>query len=94
MIYYVLVLPVEGILKMINISEEASQKIQQALIGRGKGLGIRVSIHTTGCSGLAYRLDFPVWSTRLVTVLLFLSFPFAVALGYLIAHCCLEEKAV
>jgi phage shock protein C len=29
-----------------------------------------------------------------VTVLLFLSFPFAVALGYLIAHCCLEEKAV
>lgn len=46
------------------------------------------------CSGLAYRLDFPVWSTRLVTVLLFLNFPFAVALGYLIAHCCLEEKAV
>ena len=58
MIYYVLVLPVEGILKMINISEEASQKIQQALIGRVKGLGIRVSIHTTGCSGLAYRVEF------------------------------------
>ncbi|WP_338411621.1 PspC domain-containing protein [Pseudoalteromonas nigrifaciens] len=44
------------------------------------------------CSGLAQRLDLPVWSTRLVTILLFLSFPFAIALGYLIAHCCLEEK--
>ncbi|MDO6834364.1 PspC domain-containing protein [Pseudoalteromonas carrageenovora] len=45
------------------------------------------------CSGLAHRLDFPVWATRLVTILLFLSFPFAVALGYFIAHCCLEDKA-
>jgi len=45
------------------------------------------------CSGLARRLDFPVWPTRLVTILLFISFPFAVALGYLIAHCCLEERA-
>jgi phage shock protein C len=46
------------------------------------------------CSGLAYRLDFPVWVTRLVTILLFLSFPFVVALGYFIAHCCLEEKHI
>ncbi|XQF89500.1 PspC domain-containing protein [Pseudoalteromonas espejiana] len=46
------------------------------------------------CSGLAHCLDFPVWATRLATVLLFLSFPFAVALGYFIAHCCLEEQAL
>ncbi|MBH0026677.1 MULTISPECIES: PspC domain-containing protein [unclassified Pseudoalteromonas] len=44
------------------------------------------------CSGLAHRLDFPVWATRVVTILLFLSFPFAIALGYFIAHCCLEDK--
>ena len=44
------------------------------------------------CSGLAQRLGLPVWSTRLVTILLFLSFPFAIALGYFIAHCCLENK--
>ena len=44
------------------------------------------------CSGLAHRLDFPVWATRVVTILLFLSFPFAVALGYFIVHCCLENK--
>ena len=44
------------------------------------------------CSGLVQRLDLPVWSTRLVTFLVFLSFPFVVGLGYLIAHCCLEEK--
>jgi phage shock protein C len=44
------------------------------------------------CSGLAHRFGFPVWSTRLVTVLLFLNFPFAVVLGYFIAHCCLATK--
>ena len=43
---------------MINITDEASQKIQQALISRGKGIGIRLSIRTTGCSGLAYRVEF------------------------------------
>jgi phage shock protein C len=46
------------------------------------------------CSGLAHRLDFPVWSTRLVTLLLLFSFPFAIALGYFVAHCCLEDKSL
>ena len=43
---------------MIHVTEEASQKIQQALINRGKGIGIKISIRTTGCSGLAYRVEF------------------------------------
>ncbi|MBQ4832938.1 PspC domain-containing protein [Pseudoalteromonas sp. MMG010] len=46
------------------------------------------------CSGLAQRLDLPVWSTRLVTLLLFLSFPVGVLIGYLVAHCCLEDKVI
>jgi phage shock protein C len=45
------------------------------------------------CSGLAQRLNLPIWSTRLVMLLLLLSFPFVVALGYFIAHCCLAEKS-
>lgn len=44
------------------------------------------------CSGLAQTLSLPVWSTRLVTFLVFLSFPVVVGVAYLIAHCCLEEK--
>ncbi|WP_372762505.1 PspC domain-containing protein [Pseudoalteromonas sp.] len=44
------------------------------------------------CSGLAQRLDFPIWSTRLVVLLLLVSFPLMVAIGYFIAHCCLTEK--
>lgn len=43
---------------MIVLTEEASQKIQQALMSRGKGIGVRLSVRTTGCSGLAYRVEF------------------------------------
>ena len=43
---------------MITITEKASTKIKQIITKRGKGLGIRISVHTTGCSGLAYRVEF------------------------------------
>ena len=43
---------------MINITELASKKVQQTLAKRGKGLGIRVGVKTTGCSGLAYVLEY------------------------------------
>ena len=43
---------------MISITEEASKKIQSNLQKRGRGLGIRVGIRTTGCSGLAYTLEY------------------------------------
>ena len=39
---------------MISLTETAATKIQQQLDKRGKGLGIRVGVKTTGCSGLAY----------------------------------------
>ncbi|NMR26223.1 PspC domain-containing protein [Pseudoalteromonas sp. NEC-BIFX-2020_015] len=44
------------------------------------------------CSGLAQRLDLPVWVTRLVTILMLIQFPLVIGAGYLIAHCCLESK--
>lgn len=43
---------------MINITEKAAKKVQQTISKRGKGLGIRVGVRTTGCSGLAYVLEF------------------------------------
>jgi len=36
----------------------ASVKIQQQLANRGRGLGIKIGVKTTGCSGLAYTLEF------------------------------------
>jgi len=43
---------------MIIVTEKASKKIQQTIQKRGKGLGIRVGVKTTGCSGLAYVLEY------------------------------------
>jgi len=43
---------------MITITEEASKRIKQNLAKRGKGVGIRIGVKTTGCSGLAYVLEY------------------------------------
>lgn len=43
---------------MIQATDVAISKIRQQLNKRGKGLGIRVGVKTTGCSGLAYVLEF------------------------------------
>ena len=43
---------------MISLSEKAAAKIKQQLERRGKGLGIRIGVRTTGCSGLAYVLEY------------------------------------
>lgn len=43
---------------MITVTETATNKIQKQLSKRGKGLGIRLGVKTTGCSGLAYVLEY------------------------------------
>jgi iron-sulfur cluster assembly protein len=43
---------------MISLTRKAVSKIQQQLDRRGKGLGIRIGVKTTGCSGLAYVLEY------------------------------------
>lgn len=43
---------------MISLTSTAAEKIKQQLQRRGRGLGIRVGVRTTGCSGLAYVLEF------------------------------------
>ena len=43
---------------MIIITEKAKTKIKELLSNRGKGVGIRLGVRTTGCSGLAYTLEY------------------------------------
>ena len=43
---------------MITVTETAANKIVGQLKKRGKGVGIRVGVRTTGCSGLAYTLEY------------------------------------
>ena len=42
----------------ISMTESAARHVQRSLDGRGKGEGIRLGVRTTGCSGLAYVLEF------------------------------------
>jgi len=43
---------------MITLTELAARKVQQQLNKRGKGVGIMIGVRTTGCSGLAYKLEY------------------------------------
>lgn len=43
---------------MITVTRTASNKIKKNLTQRGQGMGIRLGVRTTGCSGLAYVLEY------------------------------------
>jgi len=43
---------------MITVTDTAQTKIKKNLERRGKGVGIRLGVKTTGCSGLAYTLEY------------------------------------
>jgi iron-sulfur cluster assembly protein len=43
---------------MIIVTDTATKKIKQNLDKRGKGVGIRLGVKTTGCSGLAYTVEY------------------------------------
>ena len=43
---------------MIAITETAAKKIVSNISKRGFGVGIKVGVKTTGCSGLAYVLEY------------------------------------
>lgn len=43
---------------MITLTENAAKHIQNFLSKRGKGEGIRLGVKTSGCSGMAYTLEF------------------------------------
>lgn len=43
---------------MISITEKAAERVKRNIERRGKGLGLRVGVRTTGCSGMAYVLEY------------------------------------
>lgn len=43
---------------MIQLTERAAKKVQEHIKQRGKGVGIMIGVKTTGCSGLAYKLEY------------------------------------
>ncbi|WP_020560248.1 iron-sulfur cluster assembly protein IscA [Thiofilum flexile] len=43
---------------MITLTEAATERVQRFLANRGKGVGLRLGVKTTGCSGMAYTLEF------------------------------------
>jgi iron-sulfur cluster assembly protein len=43
---------------MISLTELAAEKVKTQLERRGKGLGIRIAVKTTGCSGLSYVIEY------------------------------------
>ena len=42
----------------IQLSEVAADRVRHFLDSRGKGIGLRLGVKTTGCSGLAYVIEF------------------------------------
>lgn len=42
----------------VTLTERAAKQVQRHLAKRGAGLGVRLGIKTTGCSGMAYKLEF------------------------------------
>lgn len=42
----------------ITMTEAAARHVNRSLAKRGKGIGVRLGVKTTGCSGLAYKLEY------------------------------------
>ncbi len=42
----------------ITLTERAATHVQNYLTKRGKGIGLRFGVRTTGCSGMAYKIEF------------------------------------
>lgn len=42
----------------ITLTQQAATHVKNFIEKRGKGLGIRLAVRTSGCSGMAYQLEF------------------------------------
>jgi iron-sulfur cluster assembly protein len=42
----------------ITLTQDAANHINQYLEKRGKGVGLRLGVHSSGCSGMAYKLEY------------------------------------
>ncbi len=42
----------------VSLTERAAAHVAKFLDKRGKGMGLRLGVKTTGCSGMAYKLEY------------------------------------
>lgn len=42
----------------VSLTESAANRVTSFLANRGKGVGLRLGVRTSGCSGMAYVLEF------------------------------------
>jgi len=42
----------------ITLTDAAADRVKTFMENRGKGIGLRLGVRTTGCSGMAYVLEF------------------------------------
>ena len=42
----------------VTLTEKAASHVQSFLARRGKGVGLRLGVRTTGCSGMAYKIEY------------------------------------
>jgi iron-sulfur cluster assembly protein len=42
----------------LTLTENAAKHVQNFIAKRGKGVGLRIGVRTSGCSGMAYKLEF------------------------------------
>ena len=42
----------------VTITERAAKHVAGFLEKRGKGVGVRLGVRTTGCSGMAYKIEY------------------------------------
>jgi iron-sulfur cluster assembly protein len=42
----------------ITLTENAARHVAANIAKRGKGIGLRLGVRTSGCSGLAYKLEY------------------------------------
>ena len=42
----------------VTLTESAAKRVSNFIAKRGKGVGLRLGVRTTGCSGMAYKLEF------------------------------------
>lgn len=43
---------------MITLTERAAAHVSGFIAKRGKGVGLRLGVRTSGCSGMAYKLEY------------------------------------
>ena len=42
----------------VTLTDAAARHVTRNMTKRGKGVGVRLGVKTTGCSGLAYKLEY------------------------------------